>query len=65
MQKLRASMTQQLQGGKKLLALNIDVRDNPWLDPIGTIDPNDPLTKVWEAEMAAHRLEYESNPNRP
>jgi hypothetical protein len=26
----------------------------PRLDPIGTIDPNDPLTKVWEAEMAAH-----------
>ena len=64
-QRLRAAMSQQLQGGKKLMALKIDVGDNPWLDLIGSVDPNDPLTKVWESEMAAHRLEYENNPNRP
>ncbi len=65
MQMLHDALTRHLQGGKQLMALKVDVAANPWLDPIGAIDPNDPLTKVWESEMAAHRLEFENDPNRP
>lgn len=62
---LRTSIGQKLQGGKRLVAVDFDANDNPWLDLIGTIDPNDPLTKEWEAEMEAFRLECENDPNRP
>ena len=62
---LRAAISRQLASGKKFASLEVPATDNPWLAVAGIYDPNDPLVREWKDEMAAYRLEVESDPDRP
>jgi predicted RNase H-like HicB family nuclease len=60
---LRAAFDKHL-AGKQLTSLDV-ASENPWLAMAGIFDPNDPLIQEWQVEMANHRQEFESDPNRP
>jgi hypothetical protein len=63
-QNLRAAMHAQLHGGKRLTVVDMPASGNPWLAIAGMYDPNDPLVKAWEQEMAAYRDEVDADPDR-
>jgi len=57
LEKLRTMIEERRLAGAWIVHLEIGHIDNPILELRGSIDPDDPLTKEWEAEMAAYRKE--------
>lgn len=63
--KLRTLLREEMPGGKRIISIELEKHDNPWLNLFGTVDPADPLTREWKEEMAAHRRDYDENPDCP
>jgi predicted RNase H-like HicB family nuclease len=60
---LRAELHRLLETGKELRSMDL-APENPWLALAGTHDPDDPIIKQWEQEVAAYRQEVEDDPDR-
>jgi hypothetical protein len=57
LEKLRKLIEERRKAGAWIVHLDIGNIDNPIMLTCGTLDPDDPLTKEWEAEMAEYRKE--------
>jgi predicted RNase H-like HicB family nuclease len=63
LEKLRQLIEAKLRNGNELVELSVPAQDNPWLNLVGTLDPNDPMVQEWIEIMKENRKEMDEDPD--
>jgi hypothetical protein len=63
LQKLRELIGDKLRSGAEIVPLELPGADNPWLNPIGRLNPEDPLVKEWIQIMEENRRKADEDPD--
>lgn len=63
--KLKRQLQARLKNGAELVPLEVAPEPHPWMEFAGMFDPNDPLVKDWEKDMAEYRRKIDEHPELP
>jgi hypothetical protein len=65
LQKLRQLLEGKITSGAKIVHLDVQIEQNPWLRIAGTLDPNDPMVQEWKEIMMENRRKADEDPDYP